>query len=555
MINQALELHQSNHIKEAISLYKMILNENPSDFNALHLYGLALAQSNELLDGLSNIDAALKLNPTHSFTLNIRGFILKELGRLEEALDALNLSISYNDSFAETHFNKGVVLQQIGKHTDAASSLLRAIELEPHYCEVYPNLAKCYLCLREYERALHFCEIAITLCPSDEDAYYNQGVIQLEYRKFIAAINSFGQALLINPLFSKALHNIGLAWFESGQINLALSFYDKALSQIPESVEIIWNKSIAMLISGNFREGFPLYESRLHHPKLKNKTPKSTAPPWDGISTLDHKTVLVYTEQGLGDTVQFCRYLLKLVKLNAKIIFQVKVELFELMRSVHPNIQVISRDTEVPAHDFYVSLLSLPGFFYKIDGNLFASPQYLLAPQEKINYWHFKLGPLRKPRIGVVWSSFSDFSGDDKRSLNLKEFMSAFPSGEFDIICLQQEIKEIDKAAFEQLTPEAMHYFGPELRDLSDTAALISCLDLVVSTCTCVTHLSAALGKETWTLLSYVPDWRWQMSDKTTPWYPSMRLVRQKRLDDWVSALETLYAELSSYIKNIYVKN
>jgi hypothetical protein len=207
--------------------------------------------------------------------------------------------------------------------------------------------------------------------------------------------------------------------------------------------------------------------------------------------------------------------------------------------------QLVAKGEKLPFFDYQCPLMSLPLALGTRINTIPSSKSYLKADSSKLVEWQRRLGGGTKKRVGVAWSSVSGFKGDSKRSLMLSDFVKALPDEDFEYVCLQKEIKECDKAFFKSFGK--IKFYGDHLNDFSDTAALIECVDLVVTTCTSIPHLSAALGKETWILLSYVPDWRWFMDGQNSPWYPSVSLFRQDKLDDWSQVLQTAKEALLSF--------
>ncbi len=562
MIHQALHFHQEGKLAKAIELYRSVLSSKPFDFNALHLLGLALAQTGNLKDALELINASLKQQPTHSFALNIKGFILKELGDLDEALDSLNASIQYKDDFAEAYLNKGVVLQLLRRFEGAKDTYERGLLLEPSNTALLQNLSVVYMELKQLELSLQTCFKAITFDPSIADAYYNLGVVQFEMRHFAQALDTFQRALCISSSLTKAYLNSGLACFEKSDFQGAKEFLRKALESNPNDLDTKWNQSIAHLIQGDYGVGLELYESRLANPKFKLQHPEFDSTLWDGISDLRGKTILIYTEQGLGDAVQYSRYVQRIASLGARVILEVQPELVELFGSLQGVSQLVQRGQIRPAHDYYLPLISAAHRFYKRGEDIFPPGIYLKPDPTKVAAWSVRLkgdfvstsqltlacARQRKLRVGIAWSSFSDFKGDYKRSLTLQEFTQVLPRDNVDWICLQQKIKPGDEASL-KFRPD-LRFYGDSLKDLDDTAGLIANLDLVISTCTSIPHLSASMGVPTWLLLSYVPDWRWSMGSQSTPWYPSMRLFRQQYLNDWSSVLGAVEKALFKLIEN-----
>jgi hypothetical protein len=261
-----------------------------------------------------------------------------------------------------------------------------------------------------------------------------------------------------------------------------------------------------------------------------------------GVESLQGKTILLYGEQGLGDFIQFCRYAKSVADIGARVILEVPESLASLMENLEGVSELVIKGQELPLFDYQCPLLSLPLALNTNISTIPASIPYLFSNPLKVANWELKLGKKRKKRVGLVWSSTSGFKGDSKRSLLLADFVKALPLEGFEYICLQKEVKECDKDFLE--TFQNIKFFGDELKDFSDTAALIDCVDIVVSTCTSIPHLSAGLGKETWILLSYVPDWRWLLDRVDSPWYPSIKLYRQSEINNWSRVLDKINLDL-----------
>jgi hypothetical protein len=270
-------------------------------------------------------------------------------------------------------------------------------------------------------------------------------------------------------------------------------------------------------------------------------------PPLSDLQSLAGKTVLVHSEQGFGDTIQFCRYTTALRSRGANVILEAPEPLIDLFSRLEGVSELIIKGQDLPLFDYHCPLLSLPLAFNTTIESMPFRHSYLSSDPAKVRIWNEKLGERKKIRIGIAWSSVSEFKNDFKRSLLLSDFVKALPEGDYEYICLQKELKECDKNFFDSY--KKIMFFGDDLKDFGDTAALIDCVDLVITTCTSVPHLSAALGKETWILLSFIPDWRWLLDRVDSPWYPSVKLFRQEGLDDWDKVLGKVKENLSDFCR------
>ena len=438
------------------------------------------------------------------------------------------------------------VLEAQRKDYDKALALFRrAFKNAPKSALLASNIGNVYLEQKHFKKALEFYEKAISLDSSYAEAYINKGNALQEINRYSEAISSYDQAIKLDPRDVKSYVNKGNAFLESGQLSAAIQSYDDAIRLQPDHYLAYWHKSLAVLLSGNLDDGFKLYESRWGNGAefdFSGIRRGFTQTLWLGAESLAGKTILIYCEQGLGDALHFVRYVELVAKLGAKVILEAPKSLAEIFKSLNGVSQIIIKGDALPDFDFYCPLMSLPLAFKTNLQSIPSNLSYLNADPKKIESWLEKLGPKKKPRIGIAWSSASSFKNDAKRSLQLSEFLKALPEDGYDYICLQKEIKDCDKEAL--ASNENIKFFGEDLHNFGDTAALIDCVDLVISTCTSIPHLSASLGKETWILLSFIPDWRWLLDREDSPWYPSVKLFRQDQLNVWDGVLARVKASL-----------
>ena len=267
-----------------------------------------------------------------------------------------------------------------------------------------------------------------------------------------------------------------------------------------------------------------------------------TQPLWLGTESLAGKTILLHSEQGLGDTIQFCRYAQLVAELGARVLMEVPEPLVGLLKDVRGVSHVIVRGSPLPTFDYHCPLLSLPLAFKTNLNSIPCSTKYVHADPVKLTHWTSRLGEKRHPRIGLVWSGRTEQKNDHNRSIALAALIPHLPA-DCQYVSLQKEVRKIDKPMLESST-NILH-FGDELHDFTDTAALCELMDVVISVDTSVAHLSGALGQPTWVLLSFNPDWRWLLERDDSPWYPSIKLYRQPRVGDWDSVLVKLTADLA----------
>ena len=581
LLLQGIGFQRKGDFKNALKVYEHILSVNPDHFDAIQLTGGIYLQQKQFELALSYFERAIKIKVT-SFTLfNNHGLALKATGRLSDALVCFHKSIQLNPNFADSQSNIGNTLVALNQIDQALTHYQKAIELEPNHPDAHFNLGVALEKQESYEGALRSYDTAIKLNPKDAHAHQNRGVVLGKLKQYEMALDSYHQALILNPNLDSVFFNQGILLEEMGLPHEALASYEKTVEINPHHAVALynlgnllkksdrleeaivrfdqaiatnaekvladsrWNKSLALLVMGNFKEGWPEYEwreiaNKVNYPHFLNKSKERL---WLGEQSLQGKTILIYFEQGYGDTLQFCRYITLLKNIGAKVIFEVQKPLLGLLSTLDGVDQLIPENHKAPSYDYHCPLISLPLAFKTDLDNMPAPARYLSSEPEKLKQWQAQLGENKKIKVGIAWSSTSSFKYDQFRSLELAQFMKALPSNDqFEFHCLQKEIKTIDKPVLED-HPE-IHFHGKKLHDFSDTAALIDSLDLVISTCTSIPHLSGALGKPTWILLSHDADWRWLLNRNDSPWYPQTRLFRQPDKGNWGSVLDAIKTEL-----------
>jgi ADP-heptose:LPS heptosyltransferase len=304
---------------------------------------------------------------------------------------------------------------------------------------------------------------------------------------------------------------------------------------------------MALLLQGDFANGLPKYEQRWAL-KLAGLQPGDFASPlWHGEDPAG-RTILLYSEQGLGDTLQFARYAPDVAKRGAKVILYVHPPLKELLSSLPGVDRVISLNEPIPAHDLRCPLLSLPLAFKTNLNSIPATIPYLEAPPGKAESWQMRFASCAGPKIGIVCSGSAQHHNDHNRSIPLASFKPLAEAAGGPLYLIQKEVRPDDEVTLSG-SPEFVS-LASEINDFSDTAAIIANLDLISAVDTSIVHLVGAMGKPIWTLLAFPPDWRWMLDRTDSPWYPTMKLFRQSAAGNWSAVLAQVASELRSYRGN-----
>ena len=305
-----------------------------------------------------------------------------------------------------------------------------------------------------------------------------------------------------------------------------------------------WNKALALLLAGDYAPGWALYEYRWKNDETKHHRRDFAHPLWLGDTPLAGKTILLHAEQGLGDTIQFCRYAKHVAELGARVILQVQPSLLPLLGSVEGVAQLVGEGKALPEFDLHCPLLSLPHALRASVDCIPSHVSYLTADAVRVGQWQQRLGPRQRPRVGLAWSGAAGHDNDRNRSIALAELLRHLPAG-VDYISLQKDLRPADAAV---IAGSALRHFGDDLRDFADTAALCELMDVVISVDTSVAHLAGALGRPTWVLLPHAPDWRWLLGTDRSPWYPTARLYRQGADGAWAGVLDRLAVDVAALV-------
>ncbi|AHJ11387.1 tetratricopeptide repeat protein [Sulfurospirillum multivorans] len=422
-------------------------------------------------------------------------------------------------------------------HDDEAQKLYeKLLTIQPH-AHAYYNLGTIFQKQEKLEEAIEMYEKAIALQLNHANVYYNLGVILKTQNRFEEAATFYEKAIALSPDHANAYTNLGNIRKEQNRLEEAMALYEKAIALNPNNTNAHLNKSLILLAKGDLLEGFALYEKR-------RPVRSFSKPAWTGAESLEGKTLLIYSEQGFGDTIQFCRYIEMVAKLGCTVIFEVAKPLLPLMRQLRGVSCFVEKGEALPPFDLHCSLLSLPFAFQTTLESIPSKERYLTADPQKVADWQKVLNGT-KPKVGLVWSGSETNKGDVYRSIFLETLLASLPKG-FEYICLQKEVRQSDHTALEN---SPIRFLGESLHDFSDTAAVCSLMDLVVSVDTSVAHLAAALGKKTVVLLPFAPDWRWLLERNDSPWYPTIQLLRQETMDDWERVLQKLSQILLNFEK------
>ena len=530
-IEEIHSLSAAGRYGEALALVTSELAQNPGDRELLFARASVLFDWGRVCDareGFLQAEAkglartAIYLNLAWSCTL---------LGLPEEAERHVRTAIAIDPASVNAHFGLGSILQSVGRFGEAVASYLTALELAPDNAQFLTNISACKYELKDHVGAEEFARRALTIEPERSQALVNLGiglVNQQRYEEGLAALKRAAEVEGAVRASGDSCVNYGYALMLAGQMHAAAEFLRNSLPTVPDT-GAHRQYSFALLTLGQLPEGWTQHEFRLYEEPALSKRPKFAQPPWVG-QDLAGKTILLRPEQGAGDLIQFARFAAPLKEMGATVILQVPDEIRELAEGFAGVDQAVALSMPVPAFDYHISVMSVPAVLGTDLATIPADVPYLRVGSAKLEQWRVRIGD-RGLKVGLVWAGNPAHLRDHYRSIPFDLLSPLWDIPGVSFFSLQKQPRPGD---VEKYPPEfARLDLGPRFADFGDTAAAIAELDLVVCVDTAVAHLAGALGKPVWMMLPEIGDFRWLVDREDSPWYPTMRLFRQRRLGEW----------------------
>jgi tetratricopeptide (TPR) repeat protein len=505
-LNAGIEVHRAGKLEEASRIYREVLVKEPNNPFALHLFGLVLGQTGQPQRAVELIARAISLRgDVADFHGNLAEF-LRTTGRIEESIASFGRGLALHPDNAVMRNGLGVSLAHSGRFDEAVGEFRRAAQLAPGYPDPQGNLAA-----------------ALTAADRLDEA-----------------IEAAQNAIRINPQLAGAYNNLGNALNLKGEYASAIEAFQKVTEFEPNDAKVHTNLAMVNLLRGDFEVGLREYEWRLNVPEFVHvrNYPK---PRWDG-SELKGKTIFLYPEQGIGDAIQFARFIPRVAERGGKVALEIQPELVRLFRGFGGVPELLEPGMAPRAFDVHSPLMSLAYLLGVTASTIPGNVPYLNADEELARGWAAKFDPgNERVRVGLVWSGRPKHINDRRRSLKLSD-LAALGSAKNPVFYSLQKTETGTRAA--NAPGLSLVDWTAELGDFADTAALVANLDLVVTVDTSVAHLAGAMGKRVWILLPFVPDWRWMLDREDSPWYPTAKLFRQRTRGDWNEVIERLAGEL-----------
>ena len=544
MMNEAIEHHRNSRFQQAAEGYWKVMEADPGHAQATYLLGMVMHRIGENEKAIELISQALAFGYGGAKEYCNLGIIYNQLGRLEDVVECQKQSIARDPQYTAAYFNLGNAYRDLSQPEAAIEALQTAVAQKPDFPQAYNNLGLAQYDAGRFEDALACYDKALTSKPDYADAYLNMGNALGELGRPDAAAVSFQKAIVLDHDLFEAHNNLGNVLMEQDQLEAATASYATAIGLKPDDPGAHKNLGIISLLQGDFETGWPEYSWRRLEDDPVFKVRNYKPPFWDG-EDLTGKTIFVYPEQGLGDIIQFVRYLPMLRQRGGRVAFDIPLSMVRLMWDLD-GIDVSLKDGDtLPPFDYHIPLLELPRLCGTTLDTIPAAKAYLHADKNLVEAWGERLGPKEEFRIGLVWGGSPDHLKDRDRSIEPELFRPLVETPGVSALSLM--VGRDGEAG--RVFGDAVTDLAPDLGDFADTAAAIANIDLVISVDTAVAHLAGALGTMVWTLLPFNSDWRCMLGRDDSPWYPSMRLFRQEKREDWEGVLERVAAELVDLAK------
>jgi tetratricopeptide (TPR) repeat protein len=519
--------------------------ESPTDAEALFALGNALWHGGAQDEAVAAFARAIAVRPDNAEARNNLGNALLELGRPEEAVRHYRAALAIRPKHAPTLYNLGNALLACGEAEAAEARFRAALALQPTHAGAWNNLGNLLRARGNIAEAAECYRQAVTLRPDAAGSHNNLGSALLALHRAREAAACFAEAVRLQPDYADAYNNLGGAQLALDQPEDAARAFRRAVDLDPSQAQARFGEALAFLSLGRFAEGWEAYESRWLDPRFNEGVRAYATPRWNGESVAG-RTVLLHCEQGLGDSIQFVRYVPLVRARGARVVLEAPAPLLGLFAGLAD--EVVSDKADLPPHDFHCPLLSLPRLFGTDMHSIPADVPYLHPDPALAAAWARTLGPATKPRIGIAFSGSEEHPEDALRSIPLARLRPLLDLQDAEFHVVQKDIRADDARTLREMPGVRAHH--DRLETFADTAALLTQIDLMISVDTSVAHLGAALARPVWILVQFNADFRWLRVRTDSPWYPTVRLFRQSQPLAWETEIDRIVEAVRSFSRD-----
>ncbi len=535
LLREGLDHQRAGQAGLAEAAYRAVLEAEPDEPHALHYLGLLTLQMRRVPEALALLHRAMTRRPQQDAVRILYGRALLAAGRGDDAVAHFKNLATSRPFDASSRANLALAFLRTGDIASAITAADEAIDVDHNNGDAWFVRGTALAQTKRGAEAVVALKQAVARNPEHAEAHLNLGNTLLDRDDLEAAETHLRRAISLDPSLAEAHASLGFLLTGDGRHDEAIDSCATAIALSPDFAQAHWNQSFAYMLKGDYAAGWEKYEWRKRHDRFIRGLTTLPGREWQGEPLLG-QTVLVRAEQGLGDTIQFARYLPLLIKRGADVVLACPEALIRLLRQM-PGLRVVPRTAPRPAHDFWIDQMSLPRVFGTRVDTIPSAEGYLRGDPAAMARWRPKLA--NGFRIGLVWAGNPAHSNDARRSMPLASLAPLIAVPDCAFISLQ-----VGPGSGCVTAGFGIEDRSSALTDLMETANLIAALDLVVTIDSCVAHLAGALGVPTWIMLPFAPDWRWLAGRSGSPWYGSARLFRQTRPGDWAGVIERVRAAL-----------
>ena len=528
-IEEGVALQRQGRLAEAEKIYTRILKTLPDQFETLQLLAELKVQRGKAGEAFRHMAAAVEARPASADARIHLGHVLRALKRDADALASFDKALALDPHNVDALGNRGDILLTLRRPAEALACFDAILAAVPGHGEARSSRGVALAALHCYEEALADFDAVLAAAPHPIVSF-NRGNALAQLGRHADAVAAYDRTLAAIPGHVAAWSSRGVSLQALNRHADAIASFDRALALAPDYADAHFNKSLALLAIGDYPGGQAEYEWRWKRSGTEGIRHNFGRPLWLGEHPLRGKTILLHAEQGLGDTIQFVRYVAPLARAGASVVLEVHAELKPLMSRLDGCRAVIGRGEARPTFDVHCPLGSLPLACKTELASVPADIPYFAADPARVERWRPRLEALGAPRVALVWAGNAAHANDRNRSVPLATLAALWSADRARFVSLQRDLRAGDA---ERLAGAPVLHLGRELADFDDTAAVLAACSLLITVDTSVAHLAGALGRPVWLLLPFASDWRWTIDADRSPWYPSVRLFRQKRPGDW----------------------
>lgn len=533
MVKKLLAIKTTN-ISEKRLANKGATLMTPHKASSMHEHARVHLTNGEYLKAHQIYTDILSANPCDTRALFGVGIVAEKLKSIDLAISFFSKVIVLDQGHEGAFFQRGKLHLSAKNFNQAVEDFTETLKINPSNIDALNSRGIANSQLSNFNIAVQDFEKAIQICSSNADLFYNRGLAQQNLRNYDAAIKDYTSAIELRPDYYQAYNNRGSAYRELAEFDKALNDFKAATTIKNNFADGYWNQSLIYLMNGEYEKAWPLYEYRWQSKHFPSEKRNFSEPLWLGEQSIEGKTILIHSEQGLGDTIQFCRYIKMLRQKKCKILIEVEKPLINLMKCLLPEENIFQKGSALPKFDFHCPLISLPLVFNTTVNSVPFSTSYLTAVKDRVFWWENFLGLSEKPRVGICWRGNPNHPNDKTRSISLGNIVNTLKP-EFNWYSLQYDITE-EEAKILKRNPQIKH-FGELIGDFAETAAFCKTLDAIICVDTSIVHLAGSIGSKVFLLIGEVADSRWHAKSRTTPWYKNITILRKSRKSDYPELL------------------